>query len=546
MRRVWDQENMLSYATHWLTRTPYSPQNEAYIEVSWVKAYQGHEHYQQTDGDSPLLLLEFYEPLLPGFSGEDSYSQILRRLQQKEQLQAEAITQQLLASYQAIRDGKQTLEQLKRENKVNDALLGALMKHLQLRVVPFPYASLAQTHLVNLSERPGQQEPPFMAGSYHISITMPKIQQNPDLEDKQALYAAYVLQWLEPLFVAVAGGGDPTKPLNEGIQGSYRLQNNTYSTAGTTPLKWCASETGDLRDCIGLKYQNIGHARSGLSQQCYMNLIWGGDVERYTYHGIEVPIDFKGKGGRDHVANVATYRDGFELRIFDNMKIERFLPNIQLFSLAIAHAQTTLSAFDKSKQYVNLFDPDANQSPPQCGPCTDSDYSIPCNQWQVAMASVLQRGYRARLSMAFIDALEKNLSLTFWHNPNTTHAYAFEVADALSSELQRRYGKNPLLVALLGGPLDAKPQLAKMGLEEWASYFTAPDQAWHANWQALLREASRSTHHKTWTRQSFIAHVVMRHFDWDWTSSYDDILFLLEHLGKIKLSTHNGEIVSIH
>lgn len=427
--------------------------------------------------------------------------------------------------------------------RLNAARLHILKSRLGLKVVSASFASVPDLIVLNryalYKNTIYSVNPETIQGrSYHLSITLPQLAHADSFE--KALYSANILQWLEPALIATYGSGDP-RNIKYGVSGSFRIKNNYYVAAGTVPLNVCRGDTsGHMDTCIDLAHNETQKDRFGIGNKaCYPELI----ENALDYHLYKRAIDFKGK---EYGSNIVKYDNGFELRIFDNLPPREFTHEIAIFALALAHAEATFAHPMKRFDYVNLRSPDARQSLVECAPCVEK--GLHCNSWQLTMASVLRRGYRAFFSNQFIADLEKNLNLKFW-TPGKNHrygAYSFEVMEAISAELYKRYHDHRLVKILLGSELKAVPQVFKKSLDEWAFYFTDKDAEWNQNWldlkESLPKEPTKIS------RYEMELNYISKHFASFTHNSYEDILFTLQKEGIVDLEFSSGYIekVCIH
>ncbi len=470
-------------------------------------------------------LFEFIAPTDGGYTPTNTYISALQSIESKERRWIELVESYQKNAYRTFqRYGANFLKNHQGcgNSKYSDLWSAAqryvLANKLGLKTVAFPFGTIpkiyVQDYFGNLRIRNSIQ-----ARSYHLSIQMPD-KQGRDHE-AQAKYSAYILQWLEPLFIATGASGDLSNGLEVGVRGSFRLRNNPYTALGSVSLRHC--EEGESENC-SLK---PNEPRASIKDNCHLELL---GIEKFG-------IDLKGK---DRSPNAVNYANGFELRIFDNARPEDFKSTIEFFALALAHSDASFGRSLKDLTYVNLFSGKETQSLMNCGPCSKFFPNAPCNSWQLTVAELLTKGYRAKTQAAFIAALEKGLDLKFWHHKEE-EAYVFEVSEALVAELFKRYHSHPLVIELLGHALSAKPNLPLMSLKEWSSYFRDPETPWHAKWDALKTKLANQEH-RVYSRNDFVKSYLGPHFGEAWSAAHDDILFTLEAEQLIQLELADGSI----
>ncbi len=519
--------------------------------------------YSKTDMDGESVLLEFMYPLVPPFFhqglGFDNFNNIVGNLRNQEDSYIILVNQFLgQATRQFI---NYDIEELKKDPEYHLLLqayrLFLVKDKYNLNIVRVPFDTLYRqmqfddnNDWLTLYDRQ-----PLQVGSIQMSFTLPESDKpfQPDIWTNQeseklarSLYAAFVMQWTEPLWIATRISGNLRKGVPDGVHGSYRLFNNKYTAAGSVPLRICglgkypdgSRATGHNLYCIDPS--RLKHSRSGFSAQCY-SLLGDARIARKAEAAIIdwARIDFKGKSG---VPNVLDYANGFEYRIFGNQLIENFTPTLEIISLLVAHAEATFfGRRTQDLEYINLDD-DALAKTEQCKACHNNRY--PCNAWQVATAAVFSSGYRAVLDISFIEALERNLALDFWPKDGPKKVFAFEVADKLVAELYHRYKDNPTVYQMMGHPLAAIQAPQRLGLAEWTYYFDDPGSSWTAQ-RIELFNAVKSLSGHTVSKQEFLNQVLSKYFDATWTNAYDDVLFYLENKNLVKLAYRDGQILGL-
>ena len=364
------------------------------------------------------------------------------------------------------------------------------------------------------------------------------------------------MQWVEPLLVATRTSGNLQNGIHSGVKGSYRLLNNHFSKVGTVRLRLCDSEetTTDGKWC--LRRNEMITKRTGFINQCYQKLIASNfDVlgAKYNYfHPLTgSAVDFKTKSD-EHQNQIAGFYKGFEYRIMGQAAIAKFASTLEVITLLTVHAQKTFADRDLNKlDYVNIDDDELAKTD-ICKKCyaegrNESGW-LPCNAWQVTMADVFRKGYRAEVDKTYIDALEKNLALDFWTNEDTTKAFAYEVSEALIKKLYEVYSQDPLFTKMLGYQLDSPPQKQIYNLEEWSLYFGINNAKWENNREFLIKKLSKdseSKENKIFTKDYFIEKYISGYFNDKWIDAYDDIIFYLKDKGLIDFETKNAQIIKL-
>ncbi len=496
-------------------------------------------------------LSEFISPPDVGTTAQYSYSELLKTLKNGENAYILALNEVLKKSYQYALSHKAEMiihdsdddddddfeKQYLNQEILQYARLFFLKEHFQLEIRAFhggslPYSLHFYTGIKDRSELAPRAE--GESGSYHLSITLPK---NGQIDSqKLAIYSAYVLQWLEPIFIATTLYGDPTRPAQEGVGGNFRMLNNKHTTPGTVPLNICgekhnfsvnrARQSNYFYSCLPKNARSERATASGVA--CYRSLL------KKPLNPQVSGMDFKGKNKGD---NVFSYGQGFEFRIFDNIPPDHFQPGIDLFSLTLAHAWESYGRPSSQLHYVNQKDA-ASASQACSNKC--EDWMGPCNSWQLAVAAVLDDSYRARLPKVYIEALERNLNFHFW-TENRPYAYAFEVAQAIAKTLVDRYHSHPLVLKLAGSEIK-NLKTPKIALDAWGTHMK---EVANKEWISLKETIRKQEHSSSLSRDTFIKSILAKNFDVTWSDAYDDILFLLEEEGDVQLNLSGARIAHV-
>lgn len=440
----------------------------------------------------------------------------------------------------------------------NLAYLYQVKKYYGASIIPSPFGTVKDFFeiLKNKLKYTGGVQ----ARSYHLSVNLPTYENRDRLE--QALYSSYVLQWLEPVFFASFLSGNPIEGLDKGVSGSLRLMFNPFVNAGTTPLKICSENATETLTCFNRTKLKEHDRVSVETKQCYQRILKdyllsqereGTFVRKilrkksaYFAKHPEIQdrswgIDLKGK---NYSSNVINFGDGFELRIFDNMELEDFYSVIEVFVLALAHSFESFGRDLNELEHVNLPSGQEDQSFLECEFCNEANTS-PCNTWQIAMASLFKRSYRARLNLDYVRALEKNIDLEFYplKSSSDTHVYAFEVVEALFSKLYNQYYNHEIVKLLLGKTLEQTPKVfLRKGFEEWKYYLDRDAEV--SKKIGKLKEVLKNSHGVLSSFEFWIS-FYLNHLGSEWEEAYEDVLFYLQEEGLIDLQWKNAEIEKI-
>jgi hypothetical protein len=228
-------------------------------------------------------VLEFIEPNgADSYTDRNTYISAIKTIEKNEEKYIRIIEQALKRSFVSYkRYNLENTPNFSYSHHKTFAYLYMIQKTYDLKIVPASFGSIKNYFALDsysINWAPIQQ-----ARSYHLSITLPSIVGRTALE--QALYSTYTLQWLEPLLAAHFLSGNPHIDLKKGTQGSYRLLNNAYTSAGTVPLKLCGSDIPKKGTCID--QSNISSDRFGFSSPsklCYRSLITSSDNRSDTHH----------------------------------------------------------------------------------------------------------------------------------------------------------------------------------------------------------------------------------------------------------------------
>jgi len=536
--------------------------------------------YNKRDRDETSVLLEFMYPPIPSFSqnrGFDNFIDVVQGLKRKQDAYRDLIDRFLKQAARQFQNyEKKELEKDEHFSRLSVAYrLFKIKEKYQLTITPAPFDTLygLTEFKINTNNHLAYYQIPQQVGSIQTAITLPqgakalfilkdKSNIDPSKTKKmleESLYTAFILQWTEPLWIATRTSGNLEEGIAKGVHGSYRLQVNQYTQAGSVPLRICELQNPNVawednirkEKCLSApSHSYMDYSRTSLLKQCY-TLIQGEEEVYYSYPYILIragQLDFKGKSFSPNVFN---FLYGFEYRIFGNQPIEKFISTLEIIALLTAHAETTFkNGIDlQNLEYINI-DNDELAKSKACRPCQGQWWGLsevnkfPCNSWQITMAAVFEHGYRAELDIAFVKSLEKNIALDFWHKDDAQKIFAFEIAEQLTAELYRLYKDHPTVAMMMGSTLKSKPAIQRLSLEEWSFYFNDPLSPWNSKRETFLKSVKEFSNQSMF-KKVFIEELVSKYFDASWKDAYDDILFMLDYQGLIKLVYDKGSIEGI-
>ena len=354
-------------------------------------------------------------------------------------------------------------------------------------------------------------------GSYHITMTLP---HHPNISVKKFVKLhqdfAQSLQWLEPLLLTSYFTGDPESvgSMNKKIKGSFRIMATGWGNLGGSDVRKFGTEGVSRGANIEVNWRDkVKFANSKILDTCAREVapvypkaksIHAGDFRTFSF-------DFSGKcegkdcpkvdGGKMAPSN------GVEIRIFDHFDISYLY---SLFHIMILVAEN-------AKRH------------------NPTDYVYKNKHWINALDMIMTHGWNALLDNQFINLLRKNLGLEI----NTKDNIAYNIFEELVSELFE-VNKHGFIPSMMLDPkyIDKKPKIPKVNQMCWA---ISMDQKVGPKIYKHIKKYSGKNISYGQFRNNFLSEFNKK----QWDKDIDDVLYSLEILNKLDLTTKKGKIVSI-
>lgn len=325
-------------------------------------------------------------------------------------------------------------------------------------IVPYPYGMtdrMISADTLFKSQRTKPKPATNYTGSYHVTITLPFRYQQVNLAEYRESYKRYInqIQWVEPLLLAMYSTID-MRGIGSHIErsrGSYRVMITGWGNPGGSdirnldkgfkryndiPLYW--REGLDFPGTKELDYACVKQNLPKLHEEKPGAISWMGTDIRTFWRG---KGEKKKKGTDEYESEVKSGAPidklfGIEIRIFD------YFPAKKLYSLC---------------RFLIFLAENSRRTP-----ATHLVYQDPA--WINAMHSMMKYGWRAILSIEYIEKLEETLDIKL----SKKNRMASEVWKNVLDELYHKnkdgwYVRVMLPQKLIGDP-DKKDEQANMNI----------------------------------------------------------------------------------
>lgn len=340
-------------------------------------------------------------------------------------------------------------------------------KHLQPCAVGVWPLVLMDRPLFDDCPRGRQWIAPDYCGSYHVNITLP-VKVRSEFMPRHML-AALVLQWCEPVLMAVLGQPDPFSILDswQATEASFRMATNEYSAMGTQNV----SSVAQLRS-PALKARSANMPNTG------GDMAWVPGGSRWLSRAAIAAAQYydpppylrlvraeQSAYGRRYNVGADFRRDqkepfGFEYRVLDHVPLDRMADIVHVLLLICDHSAAIYDAWRTARKKHG-----AARVPPLDQQVPDPRHNP---DWNSLAREVFLEGHNAGVPMSQRMALSQALALSEPAYPGRPCVTAWEVFRWLVDTLWGLYGGGKGAYTRYMCPGMPRPRVPNMNEAAWA------------------------------------------------------------------------------